>query len=47
MLCKGLNSGKSSGVDGLSAEFFKSFWNVIGHDLYDVFWSPSTKVFYP
>lgn len=34
---QGLNSGKSSGVDGLSAEFFKSFWNVIGYDLYDVF----------
>jgi len=30
-------SGKSPGLDGLSAEFFKTFWNLIGQDLYGVF----------
>lgn len=30
-------SGKSSGLDGLPAEFFKHFWNFLGHDLLDVF----------
>lgn len=32
-----LNSGKSPGLDGLSAEFYKGFWNVLGQDLYHVF----------
>lgn len=32
-----MSSGKSPGLDGLSAEFFKSFWNLIGEDLYGVF----------
>lgn len=30
-------SGKSPGLDGLSAEFFKSFWKLIGQDIYEVF----------
>lgn len=32
-----MSSGKSPGLDGLSGEFFKSFWNLIGEDLYGVF----------
>lgn len=32
-----LSSGKSPGLDGLTAEFFKSFWNVLGLDLFEVF----------
>lgn len=32
-----LNSGRSPGLDGLSAEFYKGFWNVLGQDLYRVF----------
>ncbi len=31
-----LNPGKSPGLDGLSAEFYKAFWNLIGQDFYDV-----------
>ncbi len=30
-------SGKSPGLDGLSTEFFKSCWNLLGQDLYEVF----------
>lgn len=32
-----LSSGKSPGLDGLTADFFKSFWNLLGQDMYDVF----------
>ncbi len=32
-----LNPGKSPGLDGLSAEFYRVFWNLIGEDLYAVF----------
>jgi len=31
-----LNSGQSPGIDGLPADFYKRFWNCIGHDYYDV-----------
>lgn len=30
-------SGKSSGLDGLPADFLKHFWNLLGHDFLDVF----------
>lgn len=32
-----LSTGKSPGVDGLPAEFYKVVWGVLGEDLYDVF----------
>lgn len=32
----GLSSGRTPGLDGLPAEFYKSFWNVIGHDYFEV-----------
>lgn len=31
-----LNPGKSPGIDSLTAEFYKCFWNLIGHDFYAV-----------
>ena len=35
-----LTTGRSPGIDGLPAEFYKSFWNIIGMDLFEVFkWS--------
>ncbi len=30
-------TGKSPGIDGLPAEFYKAFWGVLGEDLYNVF----------
>lgn len=33
---KGLSSGKSPGLDGLPAEFYKSFWTIIGDDYFEV-----------
>lgn len=33
---KGLSSGKVPGLDGLSAEFYKKFWSLIGPDYFDV-----------
>ena len=32
-----MNSNKSPGVDGLSYEFYSSFWSVLGTDLVDVY----------
>ena len=34
---KALNTDKSPGTDGLPAEFYRSFWGVLGGDLTDVF----------
>ncbi len=31
-----LSTGRAPGVDGLPAEFYKSFWNVLGEDFYSV-----------
>ena len=28
---------KSSGLDGILFEWYKKFWNIIGHDLHNVF----------
>ncbi len=33
---KQLSNGRSPGIDGLPAEFYQSFWNVLGNDLYEV-----------
>ena len=30
------NSGRSPGLDGLSGEFYKAFWSLLGPDLYSV-----------
>ena len=32
-----MKNGKSSGLDGIPFEWCKKFWNIIGHDLHDVF----------
>ena len=32
----GMNTGKSPGIDGLTAEFYMAFWAVIGEDLVEV-----------
>jgi len=32
-----LSPGKSPGLDGLSSEFYRGCWNLIGEDLYAVF----------
>lgn len=32
-----LNIGRSNGMYGLLADFYKSFWSCIGKDLFDVF----------
>lgn len=31
-----LSNGRSPGIDGLPAEFYQTFWNVLGSDLYEV-----------
>ena len=31
-----MNTGKSPGIDGLTAEFYLAFWAVIGEDLVEV-----------
>ena len=31
-----MNTGKSLGIDGLTAEFYLAFWAVIGDDLVEV-----------
>ena len=28
---------KSSGLDGIPFKWYKKFWNIMGHDLHDVF----------
>lgn len=33
---KQLSTGRSPGVDGLPAEFYKSFWDILGEDFYNV-----------
>ncbi len=32
----GLSVGRAPGIDGLSAEFYKTFWPVLGHDYFEV-----------
>jgi exonuclease III len=32
-----MNNNKSPGIDGLPSEFYKTFWPIIGHDVFDVF----------
>ena len=32
-----MKNGKSSGLDGIPFEWYTMFWNIIGHDLHDVF----------
>ena len=32
-----MKNGKSSGLDGILFEWYKKFWNIIGHDLHNVF----------
>ena len=32
-----MKNGKSSGLDGIPFEWYKKFWNIIGHDSHDVF----------
>ncbi len=32
-----LSTGKAPGIDGLPAEFYKQFWNLLKYDLYEVF----------
>ena len=32
-----MKNRKSSGLDGIPFEWYKQFWNIIGHDLHDVF----------
>ena len=32
-----MKNGKSSGLEGIPFEWYKKFWNIIGHDLHDVF----------
>ena len=34
-----LPNGKSPGSDGLTTEFYKTFWDVLGNDLLEVFTS--------
>ena len=34
---KTAENGKSPGSDGLPAEFYKKFWDILGQDLFDVF----------
>lgn len=31
-----LTSGRSPGIDGLSIDFYKHFWSIIEHDVYEV-----------
>ncbi len=31
-----LSMGRSPGIDGLTAEFYKHFWGIIGEDFYEV-----------
>lgn len=32
-----MGSGRAPGINGLSVDFLKTFWNTIGHDLHGVF----------
>ena len=32
----GMDTGKSPGIDGLTAEFYLAFWAVLGNDLVEV-----------
>ena len=32
-----MKNGKSSGLDGIPFEWYKKFWNIIGHDLHKLF----------
>ncbi len=31
-----LSSGRASGIDGIPAEFYKTFWGIIGKDFFKV-----------
>ena len=44
---RGLNSGKSPGLDGLPADFYYGCWDVIGPDFYDVFLECMKRVTLP
>ena len=40
-------TGKAPGIDGLSTDFYKHFWNTIGPDLHEVFMEGSRIGFLP
>jgi len=44
---KQLSTGCAPGVDGLPAEFYKSFWNILGEDFYHVIGECFEKVILP
>ena len=42
-----IKNRKSSGLDGIPFECYKKFWNIIGHDLHDVFYIQFKPVNFP
>ncbi|KAJ3584711.1 hypothetical protein NHX12_015206, partial [Muraenolepis orangiensis] len=34
---QGMQGRRAPGIDGLSVEFYKAYWDVLSHDLLDVF----------